>query len=274
MKFRESVSVCFRKYIDFKGRASRSEFWWFNLFVIIVQLPVIYLEMSYDFNGADSRIDLLSIVSCVLYAVLMIPIISVSVRRMHDLNRSGWWSIIGYLAAVLNIFNSESWALVNFMLYFSLAIVCLVLAIVFLVWCSKRGTAGPNRFGPDPLAEAQPDWAADMPPSPIEDDLEVIDHNPVSWFFLKGKTRYYLEVNCSAGAAGYSATVVLTDDDLQGYRDRGAEAFDQVAREVDYYRAASPDSTSKYRDQTYPSSRSVWDAVDRWTAAGKPKGTL
>jgi uncharacterized membrane protein YhaH (DUF805 family) len=79
MTFQESIKTCFTKYADFSGRATRSEYWWFILFI---------------FLGGF----VLSFVSLIVYAIFVlatiIPSISAATRRLHDTGRSGWWQLI------------------------------------------------------------------------------------------------------------------------------------------------------------------------------------
>lgn len=79
MTFQESIKTCFTKYADFSGRATRSEYWWFILFI---------------FLGGF----VLSFVSFIVYAIFVlatiIPSISAATRRLHDTGRSGWWQLI------------------------------------------------------------------------------------------------------------------------------------------------------------------------------------
>jgi len=79
MTFQESVTVCFRKYTDFSGRATRSEYWWFFLFIIVVSLATSYVSSA--LSGLFSLATLL-------------PSIAAAARRLHDTNRSGWWQLI------------------------------------------------------------------------------------------------------------------------------------------------------------------------------------
>jgi len=85
MDFVTAVKTCFMKYADFKGRARRSEYWWFCLFCLIVM---------WVFNILGSIWPVLSIVSLLVSIVLMIPSYSVQTRRLHDTGRSGWWVVI------------------------------------------------------------------------------------------------------------------------------------------------------------------------------------
>lgn len=76
MTFVESVKTCFKKYCTFKGRASRSEFWWFYLFETLVTLIL----------NCIPQINFLSL-------LILLPGLAVTARRLHDRNRSGWWQI-------------------------------------------------------------------------------------------------------------------------------------------------------------------------------------
>ena len=89
--FTEAIAVCFSKYATFKGRASRSEFWWFILlyFVsthglgVLTELLVYYGLVIPAFYG-------------LIGLVLLIPLLAVSARRLHDIGRSGWWWFLLY----------------------------------------------------------------------------------------------------------------------------------------------------------------------------------
>ena len=80
MSFAQSIITCFKKYADFKGRASRSEYWWFALF--------ISLFGSYLINQVEGIWKILT------YLGLIIPLMSVGTRRLHDTGRSGWWQLL------------------------------------------------------------------------------------------------------------------------------------------------------------------------------------
>jgi uncharacterized membrane protein YhaH (DUF805 family) len=85
MTFTDAIGTCFRKYVDFSGCASRSEFWWWVLFTVVVSL--VFRSVSYSLSWAFSLATLL-------------PNIAVGVRRLHDTNRSGWWLLL-YLLPVI-----------------------------------------------------------------------------------------------------------------------------------------------------------------------------
>ncbi len=79
MTFEQSIRTCFTKYAEFAGRATRSEFWWFFLFTLLVSVG---LDMvSHTLSGLFSLATLL-------------PSLAVGARRLHDTNRSGWWLLL------------------------------------------------------------------------------------------------------------------------------------------------------------------------------------
>ena len=85
MTFQESITICFKKYADFNGRASRSEYWWFALFIVIVS--IVLSMISNEVSGLFSLATLL-------------PSIAAAARRLHDTNRSGWWQLIAFIPII------------------------------------------------------------------------------------------------------------------------------------------------------------------------------
>ncbi len=92
MDFWQAVSSGFRKYTDFNGRAVRSEFWHFQLFLVIVGFCLMPLD-SYIF-GVGFTDDDIGPLSLVWTFAAIIPQIAVGARRLHDIGRSGWWLLL------------------------------------------------------------------------------------------------------------------------------------------------------------------------------------
>lgn len=92
-----AISVCFKKYATFTGRASKSEYWYFYLFYIIAYVAGMILDSS-----AGSQV-----IQFLFIAPLWMPQIAVGVRRMHDVGRSGWFLLIPIYNIVLLCSASE-----------------------------------------------------------------------------------------------------------------------------------------------------------------------
>ena len=90
-----------KNWNKFKGRANRSEFWYFTLFYFIFLTITYFIDVS--FLGWDPMDPTFGVLSTVYYLVTLIPSFSVTIRRLHDINKSGWnllWMLIPLLGAV------------------------------------------------------------------------------------------------------------------------------------------------------------------------------
>ncbi len=114
MNFVEAVSSGFSKYVQFGGRACRSEYWYWTLFSIIASIVA---------NIIDATIDS-GMVSLIVGLGLFLPGLAVCARRLHDIDRTFWWILLAF--TFIGMF-------------------------VLIYWDCLRGTVGPNRFGEDPL---------------------------------------------------------------------------------------------------------------------------
>jgi len=112
-----------QKYVDFSGRAPRAEYWWFYLLTIIVVVVTMIVDslVGSDFGGTGY-----GMVTALAGLALLLPSLGVSIRRLHDTDRSGWWLLIGLIPFIG--------------------------AIVLLIFFVSGGTKGDNRFGADPYA--------------------------------------------------------------------------------------------------------------------------
>lgn len=120
MSFGAAVSTCFRKYATFKGRARRSEYWYWALFQILVGFVLIGIDYSVGLIVLDD----MGILTTLFSLVVLVPNIAVTVRRLHDIGRSGWWYWI-YFVPILGF-------------------------IVLLVFCVTDSKPEENEYGPSP----------------------------------------------------------------------------------------------------------------------------
>jgi|TARA_B110000914_G_scaffold181174_1_gene163565 uncharacterized membrane protein YhaH (DUF805 family) len=125
MTFIQSTKTCFQKYVIFNGRASRSEFWWFTLFICLVTILTIIADLVI-FGEEMLLMEPYAVVNFtnIFNIFIVLPSLSVTFRRLHDVNKSGWWLL----------------------LYFTL-----IGILVILYWNIKKGNEDENRFGLNPL---------------------------------------------------------------------------------------------------------------------------
>lgn len=118
-----------RNYVVFAGRASRSQYWFFNLALFIMLVVGMVIDQMV---GDTTRDEPAGIFTAIVYLAHMLPAIAVTVRRLHDTDRSGWWILAG--------------------------LVPLIGQIALLVFMCKPSTPGVNRFGGNSAdnAPAQP----------------------------------------------------------------------------------------------------------------------
>ena len=121
MNILEAVSSGFRNYVNFSGRSVRSEYWYWALFATIV-VGVFGVIDEKLYPGA--QMGAFSVVNIIVVLGLILPSLALSVRRLHDIDRTGWWVLLNLTA---------------------------IGGLVTLYWALLAGTHGPNRFGPDPM---------------------------------------------------------------------------------------------------------------------------
>ncbi len=85
MTFGESIKTCFTKYVDFTGRASRSEFWWWALFCLLVSVGLSMVSQT---------------LSGLFGLATLLPYLAVAVRRLHDTDKSGWFLLLNLIPII------------------------------------------------------------------------------------------------------------------------------------------------------------------------------
>ena len=91
MNFVESIKTCFVKYATFSGRASRSEFWYFCLFLVILDVSTEILDAALAGESFWSYDEFFGPITSIFYLVTFLPGLALSFRRLQDINKSGWW---------------------------------------------------------------------------------------------------------------------------------------------------------------------------------------
>ena len=127
-----------KRYFDFKGRSRRKEYWMFALFIVIGEIITMVLDSMLGLGGTTSSSSEFGdggmsasasatggILTMIFVLAIIIPGIAVGVRRLHDQDKSGWWLLVPIAGPIMAMFIG--------------------------------GTAGPNRFGPDPKGGAAVD---------------------------------------------------------------------------------------------------------------------
>jgi uncharacterized membrane protein YhaH (DUF805 family) len=110
-----------KKYAVFSGRSRRKEYWFFVLFVVIISIVLSLIDV---FIGAYNASTGAGLLTSIFSLAVLIPTIAVSVRRLHDTDRSGWWILLGLIPIIGQI--------------------------ILLVFYVQDSTPGTNRYGPNP----------------------------------------------------------------------------------------------------------------------------
>lgn len=135
MNFIEAVQTAFAKYFDFTGRASRAEFWYFIIFALVAGNLITVLEGVLLHAGDLPEAGPLFAVGISIFlgpiastfaALMLVPWLSVSVRRLHDIGRSGFWIYFGFIPPI-------GW-------------------LFMLIWLTREGDLSENTYGANPAA--------------------------------------------------------------------------------------------------------------------------
>ena len=135
MSFVDAVKAYFFKWNDFRSRSIRSEYWWGTLFLTLASYLsgfIIVGFMGFTFGNAgfsESAVEVAIVIAMVpLQVFIIISGTCLVIRRLHDVDRSGWWYLIMFT---------------------------FIGVIPLLIWWCTKGTDGDNRFGKDPLEQLQ-----------------------------------------------------------------------------------------------------------------------
>ena len=144
-----------QKYADFSGRAPRAEYWWFVLAMVIVFVALSIVESIVGLN--KMILGVYGPLTVLLWLAVLVPSLSVGVRRLHDTDRSGWWLLLMVpygVAVVLMLRSMWAAAAAGTMPGFGAAGILMLIGfaclITLLVFYCLAGTPGDNRYGPNP----------------------------------------------------------------------------------------------------------------------------
>ena len=115
VSFGDAISLGFKNYVNFEGRSTRAEYWWWFLFVVIVGVGL---------NVVDGIVGTGGIFDGIFQLVVFLPGIALGARRLHDIDKSGWWQLL-WIAVLIG------W-------------------VILIVWYVRQGDNGPNSLGRDP----------------------------------------------------------------------------------------------------------------------------
>lgn len=121
--FGEAINIVLaQNYFNITGRASRSEYWWWVLFVFILNFVIGVLLGIFGASGS-----VVQTISWIIGLVFFLPGLGVAVRRLHDIDKSGWWLFIGLIPVVG--------------------------AILLIIWFCKPSESGVNQYGEEPYVQ-------------------------------------------------------------------------------------------------------------------------
>ncbi|MHA6299426.1 DUF805 domain-containing protein [Devosia sp. CAU 1758] len=168
MGFLNAVKTCFRKYAVFSGRASRPEYWWFFLFAVV--LSALFAVVDAAIFGVDAETGQTPRVLGGLFQLaILLPMLAVAWRRMHDTGRPGWYVLLPMLLSFTFLFAALAGVVTFAAVETQLddpgvliapaawlgglgvalaAVVQLALAILMLWWLTRPSQSGSNQYGP------------------------------------------------------------------------------------------------------------------------------
>ena len=127
VSFGEAVKRAFQNYCNFEGRASRSEYWWFALFTMIIVFPFSFASgFMQGLTGSDDP-NVFTFICGIIELALFLPSLGLAVRRLHDIGKSGWWWLLSFA--------------------------CCIGPIVLIIWFIKESDPVENEYGPVPNIE-------------------------------------------------------------------------------------------------------------------------
>lgn len=145
MNFGEAIISGYRKFFDFAGRSSRSEFWFWVLFTLVANLGLVtVLLIVTQLDGMGLALGTTGALASIFALVFLMPGLAAGVRRQHDIDRSGWSLLIGLIPLVGTVF--------------------------LISWLATAGDGGANKYGRNPLVRGLTPQGAKKPRVPMSVD--------------------------------------------------------------------------------------------------------
>jgi uncharacterized membrane protein YhaH (DUF805 family) len=177
MTFIQSIKTCFSKYVTFSGRAARSEYWWFFLFLILGSIVATVIDAAvFDSvtttvettdTSASASIENNGPVAAVFSLAVLLPHLAVTWRRLHDTGRSGFYALLplllmmsAFAVLVFGIGIASSFqpggsldilfTRATLLIVIPTVIILMVSPLLVLWWLTRPSQPGPNEYGPNP----------------------------------------------------------------------------------------------------------------------------
>ena len=117
--FGQAIKLGFNRYVDFSGRSSRAEIWWWTLFLVLVSIVLNIVDIAI--------IKTPGLTQLIFVLAIILPSLAIGIRRLHDIDKSGWWILLHFVPFFIG-------------------------SIVLVILACKRGSDEENKYGPSPLA--------------------------------------------------------------------------------------------------------------------------
>ncbi len=165
-----------KRYAEFSGRSRRKEYWMWILFSILANIVLSIFDAVLGLGGSATTTTSSApgaigaagnlsggLLSGIFSLAVLLPNLSVSVRRLHDTDRSGWWILLPLVPLLFlagGIIAGDAFVGVSSMIVAGVAFLGFFISgLLLLVWYCTEGTRGPNRFGDDPKGDLPADLA-------------------------------------------------------------------------------------------------------------------
>ncbi|WP_112321896.1 DUF805 domain-containing protein [Oceanibium sediminis] len=141
-----ATKTCFRKYITFSGRATRSEYWWFFVAVMLMNIAASLID---GFMGITNP-EAMGPVEMVVSFGVFLPMLSAAVRRLHDTGRPGFYVLVPIVCGSISGSLVALAMLQSVLLMLLAGLIGIAGFVVYIYWLVKPSDPGPNRYGPHP----------------------------------------------------------------------------------------------------------------------------